>query len=70
MTPRSASRRLFLRQASALGVAGTAAPFALNLASIGAAAAATAADYKAIVCVFLTGANDAHNTVVPVDAAA
>jgi uncharacterized protein (DUF1501 family) len=69
MTPRSASRRLFLRQASALGLAGTAAPFALNLASIGAAAAATAADYKAIVCVFLTGANDAHNTVVPVDAA-
>ena len=50
-------------------LAGTAAPFALNLASIGAASASTAADYKALVCVFLYGANDAHNTVVPYDAA-
>ena len=32
-----ASRREFLRQASVLSIAGTAAPFALNLASIGAA---------------------------------
>ena len=68
MTTLSASRRTFLRQASALGIAGTAAPFALNLASIGAASAATAADYKALVCVFLYGGNDAHNTVVPYDA--
>jgi uncharacterized protein (DUF1501 family) len=67
MTPLNASRRAFLRHASALGLAGTAAPFALNLASIGAASAATAADYKALVCVFLYGANDAHNTVVPYD---
>jgi len=69
MTTMNASRRAFLRQASALSLAGSAAPFALNLASIGAAAAATPADYKALVCVFLYGANDAHNTVVPVDAA-
>jgi uncharacterized protein (DUF1501 family) len=69
MTSLNASRRAFLRHASALGLAGTAAPFALNLASIGAASAATAADYKALVCVFLYGANDAHNTVVPYDAA-
>ncbi len=69
MTPLNASRRAFLRHASALGLAGTAAPFALNLASIGAASATTAADYKALVCVFLYGANDAHNTVVPYDAA-
>ena len=34
-----ASRREFLRQASALSIAGTAAPFAINLASIGAASA-------------------------------
>jgi len=65
----NASRRTFLRHVSALSVAGTAAPFALNLASIGAASASTAADYKALVCVFLYGANDAHNTVVPYDAA-
>jgi uncharacterized protein (DUF1501 family) len=69
MTPMNASRRLFLRQSAALGLAGTAAPFALNLATIGAASASTAADYKALVCVFLYGANDAHNTVVPYDAA-
>ena len=31
------------------------------------AAAATATDYKALVCVFLFGGNDANNTVVPVD---
>lgn len=68
MSPLNAARRIFLRQASALSLAGTAAPFALNLASIGEASASTAADYKALVCVFLYGANDAHNTVVPYDA--
>jgi len=69
MTTPRAARRLFLRQSAALGLAGTAAPFALNLAAIGAASASTAADYKALVCVFLYGANDAHNTVVPYDTA-
>ncbi len=64
-----ASRREFLRQASALSIAGTAAPFAINLASIGAASAQVAGGYKALVCVFLYGANDGHNTVVPFDAA-
>lgn len=62
----NASRREFLRNASALSMAGVATPFALNLASIG-AASGQAADYKALVCVFLYGANDAHNTVVPFD---
>ena len=60
------SRREFLRQTSALAIAGSAAPFALNLASIGAASAQVAGGYKALVCVFLYGGNDAHNTVVPV----
>jgi uncharacterized protein (DUF1501 family) len=62
-----ASRRQFLRAASALSVAGAATPFALNLASIAAASAQTAPDYRALVCVFLYGGNDAHNTVVPYD---
>ena len=63
-------RREFLRRASALGVAGAAAPWALSLAGIGEAAAATApGDYKALVCVFLHGGNDHANTVVPYDAA-
>jgi uncharacterized protein (DUF1501 family) len=64
-----ASRRAFLKRASALGVAGVAAPWAINLMSIGEAAAATATDYKALVCVFLYGGNDYANTVVPYDAA-
>ena len=64
-----ASRRAFLQRASALSLAGTAAPFALNLAAFGEAAAATATDYKALVCVFLYGGNDHANTLVPVDAA-
>jgi uncharacterized protein (DUF1501 family) len=63
-------RREFLRRASALGVAGAAAPWALSLASIGEAAAATTpGDYKALVCVFLHGGNDYANTVVPYDTA-
>ncbi len=63
------SRREFLRVAAKLSVAGTAAPFALNLAGIGAAAAQTATDYRALVCVFLFGANDHNNTVIPYDTA-
>ena len=59
------SRRQFLQNAAHLSVAGTAAPFALNLAGIGAAAAQTASDYRALVCVFLYGANDHNNTVIP-----
>ena len=62
------SRRAFMRRASAMSVAGTAAPWMLNLASIAEASAATAADYKAIVCVFLYGGNDYGNTLVPYDA--
>ncbi|KQW42226.1 MULTISPECIES: DUF1501 domain-containing protein [unclassified Roseateles] len=63
-------RREFLRRASAFGIAGTAAPWALSLAGIGEAAAATTpGDYKALVCVFLYGGNDYGNTLVPFDAA-
>lgn len=69
MTISKTSRRLFLKQAAALGGLGAAAPFALNLASFGPAAAAGATDYKALVCVFLTGGNDQFNTVLPTDAA-
>jgi uncharacterized protein (DUF1501 family) len=63
----NASRRAFLKRASALSVAGVAAPWALNLAAMAEAAAATASDYKAIVCVFLYGGNDYANTLVPYD---
>ena len=66
--PKASDRRAFLRRAGQLGVAGIAAPWALNLASFGEAAAFTASDYKALVCVFLYGGNDYGNTVVPYDA--
>jgi len=63
-------RREFLRRASAVGIAGTAAPWALSLAGIGEAAAATVpGDYKALVCLFMYGGNDYGNTLVPYDAA-
>ncbi len=62
------SRREFLKRASALSAAGAAAPWALNLAAIGEAAAQSApTDYKALVCVFLYGGNDHGNTLVPYD---
>ena len=64
----NASRRAFLQRASALSLAGSAAPWAINLAAMGeAAAAGTPADYKALVCVFLYGGNDYGNTLVPYD---
>jgi uncharacterized protein (DUF1501 family) len=63
------SRRAFLRRSAALGLAGVAAPFATTLGAIGEAAAATAGDYKALVCVFLYGGNDWANTLTPYDQA-
>ncbi|MDB6001387.1 MAG: hypothetical protein JWP52_3086 [Rhizobacter sp.] len=65
-----ASRREFLRRATALSVVGSVgAPFALNLAALGTAAAQAAGDYKAIVCLFFYGGNDSYNMVLPTDAA-
>ncbi len=62
------ARRAFMRRAALTGVAGAAAPWALNLSMMGEAAAATLpGDYKALVCVFLYGGNDQGNTLVPVD---
>lgn len=63
----SASRRAFLRRGAALSLAAGATPWALSLAAMGEAAAATATDYKALVCVFLYGGNDHANTLVPYD---
>jgi uncharacterized protein (DUF1501 family) len=63
----NASRRAFLERASLLSLAGIATPWALNLAAMSEAAAATATDYKALVCVFLYGGNDYGNTLIPYD---
>lgn len=69
-------RRAFLQRAAHLGLAGAAAPWALNLAALTEAAAQSssstgngASDYKALVCVFLYGGNDYANTLVPYDEA-
>ncbi len=63
-----ASRRLFMRQASALSLAaGAGAPLTLNLLAAGSAAAQSAGDYRAIVCLFMFGGNDAYNMVLPTD---
>jgi uncharacterized protein (DUF1501 family) len=66
----NASRRVFLRQATTLSaLAGAGAPLLLGLSAAGEAAADTASDYRAIVCVFLFGGNDSFNMVLPTDAA-
>lgn len=65
--PHKHSRRAFLKRSAQLAIAGTATPLALNLAALGEAAAMTATDYKALVCVFLYGGNDYANTVVRFD---
>ncbi len=64
----NASRRAFLRRLGALSATGVAAPFAANLAAIGGAAAQAAGGYKALVCIFMYGGNDAYNTVLATDA--
>jgi len=64
------TRREFMRRSASLGIAGVAAPWALNLATLGEAAAVTVnGDYRALVCVFLYGGNDHGNTLVPYDSA-
>lgn len=63
-----ASRREFLKGVSQLSVLGAAAPLGLGLAAATRmAGAATVNDYKALVCVFLYGGNDNHNTIIPFD---
>jgi uncharacterized protein (DUF1501 family) len=52
-----------------LSTLGAAAPVALNLVGMQAAAAQTAGDYRALVCVFLLGGNDQTSTLVPFDSA-
>jgi uncharacterized protein (DUF1501 family) len=65
---KTASRRQFLKYAAALSATRFVPPLALNLAALGESAAATATDYKALVCVFMIGGNDNFNTLVPYDA--
>ena len=63
----NASRREFMRRASAMATTGVAAPLALNLSAMANASAANATGYKALVCVYLDGGNDHASTVIPYD---
>jgi uncharacterized protein (DUF1501 family) len=60
-----ATRREFMKKAGALSVMQAATPLAASLSLMNNAAAQTAPDYKALVCVFMYGANDHYGTVVP-----
>jgi uncharacterized protein (DUF1501 family) len=65
----AASRREFLRRASAFAAAGIASPYAMGFAGITAASAQNAADYKALVYVNLSGGNDHMSSFIPYDTA-
>jgi uncharacterized protein (DUF1501 family) len=60
-------RRQFLRQLSAagFGIAGLGALDDLRRIAAAAPAAKVGADYKALVCLFMYGGNDANNLVIP-----
>jgi uncharacterized protein (DUF1501 family) len=65
-----ASRRAFLRHGATFSaLAGSGAPLLMNLAALGTAHAQTAGEYRALVCIFLFGGNDAYNMVLPTDSA-
>ncbi|WP_350294931.1 DUF1501 domain-containing protein [Limnohabitans sp. Rim8] len=65
--PSNTTRRTLLKQGAALAFARTATPVAASMVAMANAAAQTATDYKALVCLFLYGANDHYNTVLPYD---
>src|SRR5687768_17393868 len=62
---RSKARRDFLKRCALLGAAGVTSQ--LTRLGFVTAHAQAASDYKALVCVFLFGGNDANNTIVPID---
>lgn len=69
MTTSKATRRELLRLSGALGAVGAAGSlFGLQLAAMTNAAAQMATpSYRALVCIFMFGGNDAHNMVLATD---
>ena len=59
------NRRDFLRHMGGIGAGAALAQLGL----LGSRALAAPGDYKALVCIFLTGGNDGNNTIVPIDTA-
>lgn len=58
-------RREFLRRCVVVGTAAVTAPY--HRFGAMAAHAQEDSDYKALVCIFLTGGNDSNNLIVPID---
>ncbi len=68
MTTSFIDRRDVIKAGGALTLLGSAGAFAAQLAAAGeAAAAAATTDYKGLVCVYMYGGNDAHNTLLATD---
>jgi uncharacterized protein (DUF1501 family) len=67
MTATNLSRRQLLRRLGAMGAGAAAAPWLMNLAAMSPAHAANTSGYKALVCLFMYGGNDAYNTVLATD---
>lgn len=67
----NSSRRSFLKHSTcaAISTASASAAFFDLMKTAAVAAPAQAGDYKALVCIFLYGGNDSHNTLVPRTAA-
>jgi uncharacterized protein (DUF1501 family) len=61
------TRRGLLKSTAALALQRVSIPMATSLGLMADAAAQSANDYKALVCIFLYGANDHYNTVIPYD---
>ena len=61
------TRRSLLTSSAALALQRVSIPMATSLGLMADAAAQSANDYKALVCIFLYGANDHYNTVIPYD---
>ncbi len=61
------TRRSLLTSSAALALQRVSIPMAASLGLMADAAAQSANDYKALVCIFLYGANDHYNTVIPYD---
>jgi uncharacterized protein (DUF1501 family) len=59
------SRRHFLKTAAAAGITGAALNPWLQMQAMAQSAPAGAADYKAMVCLFLYGGNDGNNWLMP-----
>jgi uncharacterized protein (DUF1501 family) len=69
MSKSNPTRRQFLRNAAMASMAGmSVSPFLIEMNSVAAMAQSNnASGYKALVCIFLSGGNDGHGTVIATD---